>query len=124
MYEDTPDQESATRAVKHDMEEPSPMDRLVCGDVGFGKTEIAIRAAFKAVADGRRKGDLVAIAIAGGPKDGSPVPCPPCGICRQVLSEFADASTFTVLWVTEITDGDMAFEKHTLSELLPGAFEL
>lgn len=94
-------------------------------NASYGATNCAERTAvFKAVADGRRKGDLVAIAIAGGPKDGSPVPCQPCGICRQVLSEFADASTFTVLWVTEITDGDMAFEKHTLSELLPGAFEL
>jgi hypothetical protein len=63
MYEDTPDQESATRAVKHDMEEPSPMDRLVCGDVGFGKTEIAIRAAFKAVADGKQVVVLVPTTI-------------------------------------------------------------
>ena len=53
MYEDTPDQESANKAVKKDMEDNSPMDRLVCGDVGFGKTEIAIRAAFKAVTDGK-----------------------------------------------------------------------
>ena len=48
IYEDTPDQLTATQAVKADMEKPQPMDRLVCGDVGFGKTEIAIRAAFKA----------------------------------------------------------------------------
>ena len=47
IYEDTPDQGKATADVKKDMESPSPMDRLVCGDVGFGKTEIAIRAAFK-----------------------------------------------------------------------------
>ncbi len=47
IYEDTPDQGKATEDVKRDMEKPSPMDRLVCGDVGFGKTEIAIRAAFK-----------------------------------------------------------------------------
>jgi transcription-repair coupling factor (superfamily II helicase) len=47
IYEDTPDQSKATADVKKDMESPSPMDRLVCGDVGFGKTEIAIRAAFK-----------------------------------------------------------------------------
>ncbi|MCF0167264.1 MAG: transcription-repair coupling factor, partial [Bacteroidales bacterium] len=51
LYEDTPDQEKATTAVKRDMEDECPMDRLVCGDVGFGKTEVAIRAAFKAVAD-------------------------------------------------------------------------
>ena len=51
IYEDTPDQLTTTIAVKKDMEAEYPMDRLVCGDVGFGKTEIAIRAAFKAVAD-------------------------------------------------------------------------
>jgi transcription-repair coupling factor (superfamily II helicase) len=54
MYEDTPDQAKATEDVKRDMEATSPMDRLVCGDVGFGKTEIAIRAAFKAVTDGKQ----------------------------------------------------------------------
>jgi transcription-repair coupling factor (superfamily II helicase) len=54
LYEDTPDQETATEAVKADMEAPHPMDRLVCGDVGFGKTEIAIRAAFKAIVDGKQ----------------------------------------------------------------------
>jgi transcription-repair coupling factor (superfamily II helicase) len=53
MYEDTPDQAKATEDVKRDMEAMSPMDRLVCGDVGFGKTEIAIRAAFKAACDGK-----------------------------------------------------------------------
>ncbi|MEN9395299.1 MAG: hypothetical protein RL362_1520, partial [Bacteroidota bacterium] len=46
MYEDTPDQAKAIAAVKQDMESPAPMDRLVCGDVGFGKTEVAMRAAF------------------------------------------------------------------------------
>jgi len=59
MYEDTPDQSKATEAVKADMENPMPMDRLVCGDVGFGKTEIAIRAAFKAVIDGKQVAVLV-----------------------------------------------------------------
>lgn len=54
MYEDTPDQESATADIKVDMEKPHPMDRLICGDVGFGKTEIAIRAAFKAVIDSKQ----------------------------------------------------------------------
>ncbi|MBX7093137.1 MAG: transcription-repair coupling factor [Flavobacteriales bacterium] len=54
MYEDTPDQLKATIAVKKDMEAPYPMDRLVCGDVGFGKTEIAMRAAFKAVCDSKQ----------------------------------------------------------------------
>ncbi len=59
IYEDTPDQVKATRDVKADMESPSPMDRLICGDVGFGKTEIAIRAAFKAVCDSKQVAVLV-----------------------------------------------------------------
>ena len=59
QYEDTPDQLKATIAVKHDMEEQSPMDRLVCGDVGFGKTEVAIRAAFKACCDSKQVAVLV-----------------------------------------------------------------
>ena len=59
LYEDTPDQAQATAAVKADMETPRPMDRLVCGDVGFGKTEVAIRAAFKAVADDKQVAVLV-----------------------------------------------------------------
>ena len=63
MFEDTPDQEAATRAVKLDMEADSPMDRLICGDVGFGKTEIAIRAAFKAVIDGKQVAVLVPTTI-------------------------------------------------------------
>ncbi len=54
IYEDTPDQESATSDVKSDMEKSVPMDRLICGDVGYGKTEVAIRAAFKAVLDGKQ----------------------------------------------------------------------
>jgi transcription-repair coupling factor (superfamily II helicase) len=59
MYEDTPDQLKATMAVKEDMEAEAPMDRLVCGDVGFGKTEIAMRAAFKAATDGKQVAVLV-----------------------------------------------------------------
>ncbi|MDE5551429.1 MAG: DEAD/DEAH box helicase, partial [Bacteroidaceae bacterium] len=58
-YEDTPDQLKATQDVKADMEKPRPMDRLVCGDVGFGKTEVAIRAAFKAATDGKQVAVLV-----------------------------------------------------------------
>ena len=63
MYEDTPDQLKATQAVKEDMEAESPMDRLVCGDVGFGKTEIAMRAAFKAATDGKQVAVLVPTTI-------------------------------------------------------------
>lgn len=62
-FEDTPDQAKVTREVKRDMEKPYPMDRLVCGDVGFGKTEIAIRAAFKAVADNKQVAVLVPTTI-------------------------------------------------------------
>ena len=59
LYEDTPDQSKATAEVKKDMESKRPMDRLVCGDVGFGKTEVAIRAAFKAACDGKQVAVLV-----------------------------------------------------------------
>ncbi len=63
MYEDTPDQNAASQAVKKDMESSEPMDRLVCGDVGFGKTEVAIRAAFKAATDGKQVAILVPTTI-------------------------------------------------------------
>jgi transcription-repair coupling factor (superfamily II helicase) len=63
MYEDTPDQAKATIAVKADMELPSPMDRLICGDVGFGKTEVAVRAAFKSVMNGKQAAVLVPTTI-------------------------------------------------------------
>ena len=63
IYEDTPDQFKATQDVKTDMEKPQPMDRLVCGDVGFGKTEVAIRAAFKAAADSKQVAVLVPTTI-------------------------------------------------------------
>lgn len=63
IYEDTPDQVSATAAVKKDMEADHPMDRLICGDVGFGKTEIAVRAAFKAATDGKQTAILVPTTI-------------------------------------------------------------
>lgn len=63
IYEDTPDQNKATADVKKDMEAPSPMDRLVCGDVGFGKTEVAIRAAFKTCVDGKQAAVLVPTTI-------------------------------------------------------------
>lgn len=63
MYEDTPDQAKATEDVKQDMQIPHPMDRLVCGDVGFGKTEVAIRAAFKATTEGKQVAVLVPTTI-------------------------------------------------------------
>ena len=63
IYEDTPDQAKATEDVKNDMQQPHPMDRLVCGDVGFGKTEVAIRAAFKAAAGGKQVAVLVPTTI-------------------------------------------------------------
>lgn len=63
IYEDTPDQLTATNAIKEDMEAPYPMDRLVCGDVGFGKTEVAVRAAFKAAADSKQIAVLVPTTI-------------------------------------------------------------
>jgi len=63
IYEDTPDQYKATEAAKADMQKPYPMDRLVCGDVGFGKTEVAIRAAFKAATDGKQVAILVPTTI-------------------------------------------------------------
>jgi transcription-repair coupling factor (superfamily II helicase) len=63
LYEDTPDQSKATEAVKADMQKAYPMDRLVCGDVGFGKTEVAIRAAFKAACDGKQTAVLVPTTI-------------------------------------------------------------
>lgn len=63
IYEDTPDQSTATQDVKNDMESEQPMDRLVCGDVGFGKTEVAVRAAFKAVDNGKQVAILVPTTI-------------------------------------------------------------
>jgi len=63
IYEDTPDQSKATTDVKRDMESAAPMDRLICGDVGFGKTEVAVRAAFKAVLDGKQVAVLVPTTI-------------------------------------------------------------
>ncbi len=63
LYDDTPDQHTATEEVKRDMENTAPMDRLVCGDVGYGKTEVAVRAAFKAVQDGKQVAVLVPTTI-------------------------------------------------------------
>ncbi|MBR5713064.1 MAG: cytidine deaminase [Lachnospiraceae bacterium] len=87
----------------------------------YGATICAERSAVcAAVSAGCTKGDFKAIAIAGGPKDGKTIPCPPCGICRQVLSEFADPETFSV--VLESESGELA--EVLLSELLPHVFSL
>ena len=63
FYEDTPDQVKVTEEVKNDMEAENPMDRLICGDVGFGKTEVAVRASFKAAQDGKQTAVLVPTTI-------------------------------------------------------------
>src|SRR5699024_3886085 len=64
-YQETEDQLRCVEEIKHDMEKERPMDRLLCGDVGYGKTEVAIRAAFKAVADGKQVAILVPTTILG-----------------------------------------------------------
>ena len=94
-------------------------------NASYGATNCAERTAlFAAVADGRKPGDFEAIAIAGGPKDGELIPCPPCGICRQVLSEFVNPGDFRVLWVKEETGEDVIWEEHSLAELFASAFVL
>lgn len=94
-------------------------------NASYGATNCAERTAlFAAVADGRKPGDFEAIAIAGGPKDGALIPCPPCGICRQVLSEFVDPADFRVLWVKEETYDGFTWEEHSLAELFASAFAL
>ena len=64
-YVETEDQKRAIVDIKHDMESPRPMDRLLCGDVGYGKTEVALRAAFKAVMDGKQVAILVPTTVSG-----------------------------------------------------------
>jgi len=94
-------------------------------NASYGATNCAERTAlFTAVADGRKPGDFEAIAVVGGPKNGSCVACPPCGICRQALAEFADPARLTVVWATERTKQEFRYEKHTLAELLPCSFDL
>ena len=90
-------------------------------NASYGVTNCAERTAlFSAVANGRKRGDFAAIAVVGGPKDGELAASPPCGVCRQALSEFVDAETFVVLWAT----GADSYEEHTLAELLPYGFSL
>ena len=90
-------------------------------NASYGVTNCAERTAlFSAVANGRKRGDFAAIAVVGGSKDGELAASPPCGVCRQALSEFVDAETFVVLWAT----GADSYEEHTLAELLPYGFSL
>ncbi len=99
IYEDTPDQASATEAVKKDMESVNPMDRLVCGDVGFGKTEVAVRAAFKAVVDNKQVAVLVPTTI----------------LAEQHYNTFKDRLT---TWATEVDHLSRFKNKKEQKEIL------
>ena len=124
MYEDTPDQHKATNEVKRDMERKRPMDRLICGDVGFGKTEVAIRAAFKAATDGKQVAVLVPTTVLAYQhyltfkerlKDF------PCTIeylsrarsatqSKQVLKELADGKVDIIIGTHRLTGKDVKFK--------------
>jgi transcription-repair coupling factor (superfamily II helicase) len=109
MYEDTPDQEKATNDFKRDMESPVPMDRLVCGDVGFGKTEIAIRAAFKAVCDSKQVAVLVPTTI----------------LCMQHLRTFTSRLEGFPVTIDYINRFKSAAErKETLQKLAEGKIDI
>ncbi len=115
-YEDTPDQSTVTREIKADMEADAPMDRLVCGDVGFGKTEIAIRAAFKAVVDGKQVAVLVPTTVlARQHYDTFSKRLQVFPIRLEMLSRFRTAATLRNA-VTGIKDGtvDIAIGTHRL----------
>ncbi|MBQ2779306.1 MAG: transcription-repair coupling factor [Bacteroidaceae bacterium] len=124
MYEDTPDQHKATADVKRDMERRRPMDRLVCGDVGFGKTEVAIRAAFKAATDGKQVAVLVPTTVLAYQhyltfkerlKD---FPCTVQYLSRarssaqskQVLKELAEGKTDIIIGTHRLTGKDVKFK--------------
>ena len=124
MYEDTPDQHKATNEVKQDMERKRPMDRLVCGDVGFGKTEVAIRAAFKAATDGKQVAVLVPTTVLAYQhyltfkerlKDF------PCTIdylsrartstqCKEALKNLAEGKTDIIIGTHRLTGKDVKFK--------------
>ena len=109
IYEDTPDQSKATADVKKDMESPSPMDRLICGDVGFGKTEIAIRAAFKTCVDGKQAAILVPTTI----------------LAFQHYQTFSDRLKDFPVTIDYINRFKSAKEKkETLKKLLEGKIEI
>ena len=106
-FEETADQLRCIEEIKRDMESSAAMDRLLCGDVGYGKTEVAARAMFKAVSEGVRSFDLLAIA--------ANTKAWPCGACRQVLNEFAPDLRILITW-------DCHVEEKKLAELLPEGF--
>ncbi len=109
MYDDTPDQARTTVEVKADMESPHPMDRLVCGDVGFGKTEIAVRAAFKAVMNGKQVGVLVPTTI----------------LAQQHFNTFADRLGRYPVRIALLSRFKSAAEiKETLKKLAEGSVDI
>jgi transcription-repair coupling factor (superfamily II helicase) len=124
MYEDTPDQFKATRDVKTDMENDFPMDRLICGDVGFGKTEVALRAAFKAVADNKQVAVLVPttiLALQHFNTFNSRLQEFPCKIDylnrfrstaeqKEILRELADGKTDILIGTHRLISKDVAFK--------------
>jgi len=115
-YEETPDQVRAIDEVKDDMEQPVPMDRLVCGDVGYGKTEIAVRAAFKAVADGKQVAVLVPTTILAQQHHGTFVErFRPFPVRIEMLSRFlSNAETKKVLTDLEAGKVDVVIGTHRL----------
>lgn len=123
IYEDTPDQVSASEAVKRDMEAPHPMDRLVCGDVGFGKTEVAVRAAFKAASDSKQTAILVPttiLALQHYKTFSSRLKDFPCkieyltrhkkpGEARKIVSELADGKIDIIIGTHKLVGKDITF---------------
>ncbi len=123
LYEDTPDQRRVTREVKRDMELPRPMDRLICGDVGLGKTEVAIRAAFKAVHDGKQVAVLAPTTILveqhqrtfGERLADFPIRVESISRFRsareqrQVLSELAEGKVDIIVGTHRLLSGDLCF---------------
>lgn len=124
IYEDTPDQLASTVAVKEDMESPTPMDRLVCGDVGFGKTEVAIRAAFKAATDGKQTAVLVPttiLALQHYKTFSSRLESFPCKIDyisrhrkpseqKEILKQLSEGSIDIIIGTHKLTGGEVKFK--------------
>lgn len=108
-YEETPDQRRAVEAVKHDMEASEPMDRLICGDVGFGKTEVAVRAAFKAVCDSKQVAILVPTTI----------------LALQHYRTFSERMRGLPVKIEQLSRGRSASEvKNIVSELKDGKIDI